>query len=390
MPAITVVGLVGGESFGDASRRAIDEAEVLVGATRYLASTPTNAMTVELTGPLPPILDQIADHRDTGRRVTVLASGDPGFFGIVRTLGDRFGTNTLVVHPAPSTVALAFAAVGRPWDDAVVASAHGRPLEPAVHELRDARNAAVLTSPENPPEAVGKALLGVGAAPRAVAVVSRLGEVDEAIVRTDLDGLAAGTFPPLSVVLLLGATSPRRTLRWGRPETDFEHRNGMITKAEVRAVALGKLALPTFGVLWDLGTGSGSIAVEVAGLAPGLQVHAVDRDPDQVARVRANAEAHRVAVDAVLGEMPDVLDQLPEPDRVFVGGGGLDALDAALARLRPGGVVVATYALVDGAVAAHDRLGSLVQINVSRGAPLAGLGVRLEAENPVFVCWGPS
>ena len=117
---------------------------------------------------------------------------------------------------------------------------------------------------------------------------------------------------------------------------------------------------------------------------------AVERDPDQVQRIHRNRTAHGVDVTVVEGEAPAALAALPDPDRVFVGGGGLDALDTALARLRPGGVVVATYALDDRAAAAYGRLGHLVQVGVARGVPVADLGVRLDAENPVFVCWGPT
>jgi precorrin-6Y C5,15-methyltransferase (decarboxylating) len=163
----------------------------------------------------------------------------------------------------------------------------------------------------------------------------------------------------------------------------------MITKAETRAVALGKLAIPAAGVLWDVGAGSGSVGIEAARLAPGLRVIAVERDVEQCRRIRDNAARHDVVVDVVQGSAPDALAGLPDPDRVFVGGGGLDVLDVALDRLRPGGAVVATYAIVDRAVEAHRRLGHLVQLGVSRGAPVADLGLRLVPENPVFVCWGP-
>jgi len=249
----------------------------------------------------------------------------------------------------------------------------------------------VLTAPDSPPEAVGAALLAAGCGPRRAAVVSRLGGPGEAVHETDLAGLAAGRFDPLSVLVL---TVPQPDpggmgLAWGLPEDRFAHRDGMITRAEVRAVALGKLALPAIGVLWDVGAGSGSVGIECARLRPGLRVIAVERAAADAARIRANAAAHGVAVEVVEGAAPDALAGLPDPDRVFAGGGGPAVLDAALARLRPGGVVVATFALVDRAAAACERLGSMVQVSVSRAVPVAGMGVRLAAENPVFVCWGP-
>jgi precorrin-6Y C5,15-methyltransferase (decarboxylating) len=157
----------------------------------------------------------------------------------------------------------------------------------------------------------------------------------------------------------------------------------MITKAEVRAVVLAKLALPPAGVLWDVGAGSGSVALEAAALRPGLAVYAVERD---ATHLRANAAGSRVVV--VEGEAPVALADLPDPDRAFVGGGGPAVLDAVLARLRPGGVAVATYAALDRAAAAAARLGSLVQLSVARGERLPDGSLRLAAANPVFVVWG--
>jgi precorrin-6Y C5,15-methyltransferase (decarboxylating) len=181
-------------------------------------------------------------------------------------------------------------------------------------------------------------------------------------------------------------------LRWGLPETSFVHRDGMITKAEVRAVALGKLALPPVGVLWDVGAGSGSVAIECARLAPGLRIFAVERDAEHLRQNERDAGIGGAAsVTVVEGVAPEALADLPTPDRVFVGGGGLPVLDAVLDRLAPGGVVVATFATLATAAAAAERLGNVVQLQVNRGVPIGPDGrLRLAAENPVFVCWGPS
>jgi precorrin-6Y C5,15-methyltransferase (decarboxylating) len=117
-------------------------------------------------------------------------------------------------------------------------------------------------------------------------------------------------------------------------------------------------------------------------------VFAVERMADDAARIRTNAAEHAVSVEVVEGDAPAALAELPDPDRAFIGGGGIDVLDEALARLRPGGVVVANYAVVDRAVVAAERLGNLVQVSVSRGIATGSIGMRLRAENPVFVCWG--
>ena len=390
MPSrIVVVGVTGDTGIDPEGRRALEGADLVVGGRRHLdALAPDGARTAIVDADVDSLVDHVAGEDGA---VCVLASGDPGFFGIVRPLADRFGPGRLEVLPQPSSVCLAFARLGLPWDDAAVVSAHGRPLADAAARAAGAAKVAVLVSPESPPEALGKELLRLGAAHDRVAVCSRLGTIRERVERTDLAGLAAGTWDPLSVVVLVGgrAVPGTRSLAWGVDEGRFDHRAGMVTKGEVRAVAVARLELPPAGVLWDVGAGSGSVAVECARLSPGLRVVAVERRPDDAGRVRTNAAAHGVDVEVVEGDAPEALVPLPDPDRAFVGGGGLGVLDVVLDRLRPGGRVVAAYAALDRAAAAMERLGSMAQVGVARGQRLPDGGVRLAAHNPVFLAWGP-
>jgi len=355
-------------------------------------------------------------------RVCVLASGDPGFFGIVRSLLRTIDRRSLRVLPAPSSVSLAFSRLGLPWDDAVVVSSHGRPLAEAVSIVRTVPKAAVLTSPESPPEAVARALLDAGVAMDLVAVCSRLGAPDEEIAELTLEELAAGRYDPLSVVVLVGpgglplvgwqssglpdagtvaggagraglpASPGRRPLAWGLPDGTYVQRGDLATKGDVRSLVLGKLALPHIGVLWVVGDGAddGSIAVECAQLQPGLTVLALEASTEAAARISAAAEATGAGVHVVCGQAPEALGGLPAPDRVFVGSGDLVALEAALTRLRPGGRLVGTFDVVDAATAAADLLGNLVQVGLGHGERVAGGGWRLAAANPVFVAWGPA
>jgi precorrin-6Y C5,15-methyltransferase (decarboxylating) len=416
---VALVGSVGGEVFGAAARDAVSGADVLVGSPRHLAwfdpssrrakdgppsrrandgppGRPVNDVPrredVELVGPLTGVVEAIRRRQAEGRRVCVLTSGDPGFFGLARILVAELGREALRIFPAPSSVALAWAAAGLSWDDAEVVSAHGRPLADAVAGVLRAPKVAVLTAPANPPEALGKELLALGSGLRRVVVASRLGEHDEQVVETDLDGLAAGQFDPLSVVLVIApdrvAGGP--SISWGRSEDQFAHRNGMITKGEVRSIVLGSLLLPRTGVLWDVGAGSGSVGVEAATVAPGLRVFAVEQHDEDAARVTANAAALGVSanVEVVVGRAPAALAGLPHPDRVFVGGGGLDVVRGSWERLSPGGRLVATFVVLDRAVAAFHLLGEMVQVHVDRCVPVRDVGVRLEPTNPVFVCSG--
>jgi precorrin-6Y C5,15-methyltransferase (decarboxylating) len=355
-----------------------------------LASAALPGTPVELWGRIDELAELCEERSADGTRVCVLASGDPGFFGIVRVLAARLGHERLEVHPAPSSITLAFARVGLPWDDAVIATCHGRPIEPAADAVARHHKVAVLVSRDSPAEALGRAVLDAGSESRDVWVCSRLGEASESVTRTDVAGLAAGHFDPLSVVVFVApglGVAPSAATGWGRDESHFQHRAGMITKAEVRAVVLGKLDLPPHGVVWDVGAGSGSVGIEAARLVPALRVFAIEQDRDAAARVDANAIGTSVVV--VNGSAPEAFAELPDPDRVFVGGGGLAVLDAAVERLCPGGVAVATYATLGPAAAAAERLGALVQLQVNRGEPIGiDRQLRLRAENPVFVAWG--
>ena len=395
---VDLVGVLGGEVFGAKARRAVLDATVVAGTSKHLdtMALPQDARRLPLEGDLRRFVASFADAASSGESVCVLCSGDPGFFGLARLASLHISPSLLRIHPAPSSVSLAFARAGTNWDDAEVVSAHGRPGGGAEAARAIGRSAkvAVLCGPDSPPQLLGRLALERGARDRRIWVGSGLGSQAESVWTGNLEALAAGCFDPESVVVSIAdqarPTSPGpATLRWGRPESEFEHIRGMVTKAEVRAIAISKLDLPVSGVMWDVGAGSGSVSVECASLSAGLGVHAIERDPDQLKVLRSNTANTRVRV--CEGEAPGVFESLEDPDRVFVGGGGIGVLDAALARLRPAGLIVAVYATPERALAAAERLGAMVQVSINRAVPFGhDAALRLQAENPVFVCWGPS
>ena len=338
-------------------------------------------------------LDQATAHDGP---VVVLASGDPGFFGIVRALRER-GLEPVVL-PAASSVALAFARAGLSWEDALVVSAHGRPLGPVAATCRAHPKVAVLTAAGSGPAEMGAALTGSG---RRLVVATSLGSPEESVVEISPEEAATRVWQQPSVVLVLDPTAApamgwiaggeRVPDGWALPESAFDHRDSMVTKAEVRALALAHLAPRTGSVVWDLGSGSGSVAIECARF--GADVVAVDRDGAACDRIARNAKAHGVSVDVVHGFMPDVLHDLREADSVFLGGGGVPTLEAALKVGRPTRVVVTLASLERVGpvleVLAHQGFstgGS--QLSASRLAMLPDGTHRLAAENPVFVLWG--
>jgi precorrin-6Y C5,15-methyltransferase (decarboxylating) len=396
---ITVVGT----GTGAPPQECLAGAELVVGGRRHLDAVqlPEAAERIVL-GPLAPALDAMAEYLEKERRVVVLASGDPGFFGIVRVLAERFGPAALDVRPGVSSVAAAFARVGLPWDDAVVVSAHGRDLRTAVNVCRARPKVAVLTGPGAGPAELGAAL---AAHTRVLVVASALGTDDERVERvTPAEAAARDWGTAVSVVLCLDesrALGAVRTVagpvappaRWALEEGEFTHRDSMITKFEVRALALARLGPRLGDLVWDVGAGSGSVAVECARL--GAAVVAVEKTSDGVERIRANAASHGVDVRIAHGSAPDALAELDDPDAVFVGGGGreLPGIVSVCARRARRGVVVAMAALdrvpaVRAVLtdAGFDCDGVLLQS--SRLAPLPGDVTRLAATNPVFLLWG--
>lgn len=390
LAGLTVVGVDGELSGPGAAALAL--AEVVVGPERLLTLAPTGVERVVL-GPVEPAL-----ARMRGRRAVVLAGGDPGFFGIVRWL--RAHGLTPVVLPAQSSVQRLCARLGRPWDDVAVVSAHGRALDPAVNVVRARAAVAVLTGPGAGPAEIAAALEGW---PRTLVVAEDLDGPDERLTTLTAAAAVNRAWHPLSVVLALrdpDAVPARAWVAggepvppdggWALPDHAFEHRAGMVTKAEVRACALARLGPRPGALVWDVGAGSGSVAVECARL--GAAVLAVERAHEDVARIDRNAAAHGVEVRVVPGAAPAALIGLPRPDAVFVGGGGPDVVTACT-RVGADRVVVALAALdrvapTRAALVAGGYTVDGVQLAASRLATLPDGAVRLAALNPVVLLTG--
>ena len=313
---MVVVGVEGGR-VAAGGEAALAGAEVVLGARRHLAAVvlPDGVQRVEL-GAVEPALHQLA-----GRRAVVLASGDPGFFGIVRLLRERGHRPTVL--PSPSSVATLFARLGRSWDDVAVVSAHGRALGPAVNVCRARPAVAVLTGPGAGPAEIGAALHGW---PRTLVVAEDLGGPAERLVTVPASEAADRDWDPLNVVLCLrdpdavpdrgwyaGGEPVPAAGGWALPDDDFAHRAGMVTKSEVRALALARLGPRPGELVWDVGAGSGSVAAECARF--GAAALAVERRADDAERIAANAARLGVDVRVVHGGAPAALAGLPAAGR---------------------------------------------------------------------------
>ena len=396
-PTVTVIGC-DGRPLGPEATQALATARLVIGAPRHLAAVPNTPIPPQTERQEIKRLDDTLDTIDArSGEVAVLASGDPGFFGIVRALRAR-GIEPSVI-PATSSVTLAFARLGLDWDDALVVSAHGRdPRHPLAAALAHPK-AAILTAPQTATARdLGAELLAAG---KKVYVAERLGTPQERI--TDLADEPARDFADPNILIAIDPKTPNAESTpgwlaghqgappgWALPEDAFAHRDSMITKAEVRALVLARLGPAPGQTIWDIGAGSGSVAVECARF--GAHVIAVEADQAQCDRIRQNAARYGVHPHIRHGRAPEALDGLPPADAVFVGGGDRAVLAAAVKAANPGRVVV-TLAAVQRVGETSDLLTDLgyhpegVQLQASRLAPLPGGQLRLAAQNPVFVLW---
>jgi precorrin-6Y C5,15-methyltransferase (decarboxylating) len=335
----------------------------------------------------------------------VLASGDPLWFGIGRLLLEELPAEKLRFHPAPSSLQLAFARVGRPWQDAAWLSLHGRDPAPLLARLQQRPTAlAVLTDPSRGgAEEVRRCLRAAGLEQAyAFWLCERLGHPEERVLQLAAhDSLPTG-LNPLHLVLLLAQEPelPKHLPLFGLPDGVYlQHpdRPGLMTKREVRIQLLADLDLPSQGVLWDIGAGVGSVGLEALRLQPALSLWALEQRGGSHLLIQRNAQRLGVQPVAVLeGRAPEALASFPDPDRVFIGGGGRErvaVLAAVLQRLKPGGIVVVPLATIEALAQVRPVLEdaglqvSVAQHQAWRGAPLAD-GTRLAPLNPVLVLRG--
>ncbi|MGQ4417371.1 precorrin-6y C5,15-methyltransferase (decarboxylating) subunit CbiE [Streptomyces sp. SAS_269] len=343
---VTVIGWDGSPPT-EAARAALGAATLVAGAAHHLElpEIPPAAERVRL-GSVALAARRIAGHRGTA---VVLADGDPGFFGVVRTLrAPEFGLEVEVV-PAVSSVAAAFARAGMPWDDAQVVVAHPRTLRRAVNVCRAHTKVAVLTSPGAGPAELGLLLEGVH---RTFVICEELGTAREQVTVVTSDKAADHTWRDPNVVIVIGGraavagdsgwiagrdpgTGPRG---WVQPDEEYGARGGLGEGETqlLRAAQLARLGPRVGDLVWDIGCGSGALATEAA--RAGAAVIAVDRLPEACARTEAAARRFGVQLQVVHGTAPHVLENLPEPDVVRVGGGGA-AVVSAVADRRPQRIV---------------------------------------------------
>lgn len=375
------IGEDGLAGLSESARQLVLAAEVLVGGQRHLELVPeTGALRIPWRSPLAVTLDEIAAR--AGRRIVVLASGDPLWFGVGRTLCARFGPTAVRIHPHVSAFQLACARLGWPLEEVTTVSLHGRPLAALARLLQPGRRLLLLTADAAGAREIGHFLTSRGFAASPTFVLGHMGGPRESLWHGTAGDLALATgLPELNVVaveLKPSGDASVLPLAPGLPDDAFHH-DGNITKAEVRAIALAALAPLPGAILWDVGAGSGSIAIEFLRLEPQARAFAIERRPDRAAALRANALALGVpSLEIIEATAPAALLSLPDPDRIFLGGGvaAKGLIDYLCERLRPAGRLVAHAVSLEGErtlLAFFERHGGqLRRIAVDRAEPRGG------------------
>ena len=393
---LTIVGIGedGLDGLGAAARAAIEAAETLVGGARHLAMVPPDGRErLEWPRPFSPLTDELRAR--AGRRVCVLATGDPFCYGVGTTIAAHFAPNEMQVHPAPSAFSLACARLGWNLPDVDTLTLHGRP--PAAFRAAIGPRARVLALSHDAatPGRIAGMLCDAGYAESRVVVLEHLAGTDERVRATTARGFALTDVRDFNTVAVecAGATAPDAPLLArvpGLPDDAFEH-DGQLTKRVVRAAALAALAPCPGHLLWDVGAGCGSIGIEWMRAARGARAIAVERSARRAGFIERNAERLGTpALRVVQGEAPEALADLVRddgpPDAVFAGGGlsSPDLLGTCWDALAPGGRLVAHAVSLEGErtlADAHAALGGeLTRIAVSHAAPLG----RFRAFRPAY------
>lgn len=397
-----------------AAHPALAGADALIGSARALAALhAVNARKIPVKAPVAAILDSAAALLEEGKTVVVIANGDPLFHSIGTSFTERFGPDRLTVLPAVSSVQAAAAKFGMPLDNVRTVSAHGRQNVLALaHAAMDGMPVCLLTDARNTPRAAARFLLSRGVTGFTVRVAADLGGAMETLWHGSLAEAAERTFPDPNLVFFLPDSSlpAPRTLCPGQPENAFIHEGALITKWPVRAAVLAALRIEPRHVVWDLGAGSGSVALEAASLARRGRVVAVEREKRRIRHIEENRLRFGAAnLDIVHAAMPDCLAEsyaasgpdctgspLPRPDRIFLGGGLGGAAEDAVAifrrsweRLAPDGRLVAACVLLGSVSLARETLLSLdphVETTLIQASAAATLGndAHLTAMNPVW------
>ena len=380
--SIVGIGEDGVAGLGEKARRLVSEAEFVFGGKRHLTLA-ESLINGKATAWPSPFSDGIATIRGLrGRRVCVLASGDPFLHGVGATLARHVPADEMDVVPAPSAFSLAAARLGWPLAEIDTVSLHGRPVAQLRPWLHPGRRILALTSDASGPFEIAELLRNIGFGQSRLTLMEALGGANERMRKTTASGFDLADIHPLNLVAVeveADADAPVLGLAPGLPDELFEH-DGQITKREIRAATLSALAPRRGELLWDIGAGSGSVSLEWMLLHPSMSAIAIEAHGERAARIGRNAESFGVpGLKIIEGRAPEALDDLPTPDAILIGGGGSDTelIQAALDALRPGGRIVVNAVTLETEAMLLDLRdslgGTLTRIALHRAEPVGSM-----------------
>ncbi len=397
---VTIVGMsdCGCGSLTALAMNAVSRAQILVGGERHLTFFPQfEGIKIPIKGKIADVIKQI-EELSHENHIVVLSSGDPLYFGIGGLLVKKLGLENVDIIAHPGSVQLAFSKIGVNWDDAVTISLHGRPRKGFITRLRKHHKIAVFTDGENNPKAIAEYMMRYEETGWKAWVCEHLGGVDEKVQSFAIEELAKTEgLSDLNVLILIRETNQESPVISFLHEDEFEKRmpkKGLITKREVRLLSLGFMHLKKDSVVWDIGTASGSVAIEAAKICTEGLVYAIEVDHESVEICQQNVITHKVDnVEVIEGRAPEALKGLPAPDSVFVGGskGSMrEILDVCLTELKEDGALVVNAITLENVQEAYqyfkekELVPEIVLLNISRGVPLAKY-YRYEALNPIHI-----
>lgn len=368
----------------------IEESEVLVGGERHLAFfSDYPGEKVVLKGGLSKIADYLIEET---RSVVILASGDPLFYGIGGVLAKKV---PLEIYPYASSIQLAFSRMQESWPDAYITSLHGRSIKGFAQRIDGYKKVAILTDEQNTPNAIAAYLKHYGLTEYEAFVAENLEGANERCGFYSLDEMERQAFSPLNVVILRHITAPP-VYSVGIEDELFSQRKpdkGLITKKEIRVLSLHAMQLKKDSVVWDIGTCTGSIAIEAGKIAREGAVYAIEKNEADLENCLANQKRFRVDITTKHGKAPDGLEEFPDPDAIFIGGSGGEMeklLTTCINRLKENGRFVMNVATIENLYKAVECLKALgcnvniLQAQLARSKPILDM-TRFEPLNPIFI-----
>jgi precorrin-6Y C5,15-methyltransferase (decarboxylating) len=399
MTPVAIIGIgLSPQDLTSRHRQMIEAADILIGGGRLLDYfKDSHALKKKIDKNIAQVIQFIKDRMAT-QSIVVLASGDPLFFGIGSTLIKALGPENVAVYPNISSIAAAFARIKEPWGAVRVVSLHGRNTENELFKaLVEENTVAVYTDPTKNPAWIAGRLIAENFVNYKMCVLESLGTEAERCNWYRLEQAADAVFSEPNLVILKSwhpQEDDTQLPHLGIPDHCYVHENGLITKSEIRAITLSKLQLRPDHVLWDLGAGSGSVSIEAALLVHRGKVLAVEKKPERVRQIEINKRRFGIKnLEVVEATLPDGLAHLPQPDRIFIGGGGRDLkkiIDASVAYLKPEGRVIINTVIIPNLTTAMEGLKALgcqtemVQVQISRSQTMPW-AERLQAQNPVWI-----